>query len=1836
MRFRVHGDCTQSSVNQSPFRPTRRMVSGEATSLLRLGIAFYLLMLVAMPMVGGGSSASATPVAVCSPPQSITSQSGDLFQYSLPGSNIQVATGSVLGYHGFAYVVEVEAKLYFFDPVQNATLSIDFPIGDTDYGSGLTGVDYDNDGNTEFVFRDYYDSSHHLILADIDDDTVSVFRISFNLPSVVGVGDFNGDTFPDVAVRNNNVNTDILILDLQHNATLAHWLSNDSQLFAVGRFASATEDSLAIISRWSGSPRRNLTVVDGSGAAIQSLDTGISIEDIATFHHGAGYDEIALVDSSGDLTVRYGNTPGILFNQPIDPLASSNMYVDTGFFNSDGQEDLVVVSRSSETAFFRDGNMGFSIGQTDEVFIFSHKRLGTGYIDQDALSDLAIAHVSGGLGIIRGADRSMAYIEYLIDIRTNIGSYQILLLDVNTDGRVDVVCRVGDMVFIVLSDTSPPELDLQPIKPAHPTILDDYVEISVIVSESTIIEESTLFVKAPGDSIFTEYEMYESHTSSRYYAFVSGLQPGGYLFYIEFRDVFLNVGALGSVSAPLEFEVVGHSVWEVDKTDGIYFGPGSHLLDMGNLSDGSSVLYTLSSDKAGELTLAKYSLDGMLLDNLTIIPTLVEYYEVYAMMLNDDNVTDVLVLAYYYEKPPITEYYAFHGSNLSLIGQGQTTETFKTFRFVEVFDDDGDGLEELFALDEAGERLAKMDSDLSWIGADLPASADNPLGFALLRETGVPIIALARGNLRIELYNGMTLNRYRVLDAEIPTYSSQEFIQLSRYHNSTLGRDLFIAGYTYWDASVPLTRFYIFNEVATSLIGDVEYTIPNENLLKFYPSDSSEIGADGVFIITSGGDLRLATLSSSLSTLWSTAITQASPLSMLVTDFDGDSKGEFVLFTDQDEMLTSVSIEGEIEWAVKIGEVHHPIAVGNIDLGFGTEIAAYPASTRTTTKLIVIRNLDTYYQLDVTAAYQPTDVVQGSLLKANVTVTNIHGEYVEDAVVSMIVQYTQGGEQINNPFGFYYDGPNSKYRMFTEAIWPIGIANVSFGVDHQFYHSWSSTILGGLTVRSDLDVKIFPGEAVLQGEDQIVEVQIQDNLGFKVANAEVFVDVEGLAIPATFDGKNYVAVFSNVTLPTGPHQIIATANHPFANESIKTVSFTVHTTVDDLIYTESFPSSIAQGQYISAWLNITDKYSNPFVNAKVTIRIAELSAILPQIVPGCYLYTGTLDVGIGLHNLEISAEHEFTFGAFIGETPLVVTGDLKPIVVMDTIVTAGENFEIDVFVQDSLRPVIAGAEVTIEVHGVNYTATMDTENPARFLADLLADLPVGQNFITVYVSAEYASDWSATFPILVKSTPVLDVFYSNRIVQGEATEIRIQLEDWRGSPVTGATVNLNIRASTRLFSDFGNGTYVILVSTTGWNPLEYNFSITANHPYLEYQPPYEGVITVSGLVEISVNTAPDTLVAGSAADIIVNVQDLYGNPLPGLQVEVALGIHSVMAEETDLAGEYIAHFAVIEVEHWGDNSIQVMVNGELVGENSFSEQHFVSAAVPDLSLSPSSLTVFGAGSFLISIIGLLIYFRIAASMRVKDKSDEGMKKTVRSIDRLYMGLVTGSGLTLAASWSAAAGGEYLAALALAVLLLGISVLLYGLWLYRDAMASVFVKNTLDRRRMVLGLWHLFFVPVVIWMIFTYGTHVEWFDQYILAQSLQFEGIRIPTIMTTIFAAYVSSILIVVINLYREIGKGMKRIERMIEADTPAEIVEEERALMTEKFGSSIRVKFLMFLVVIAATTVMSMDFLKSYSLAVIILIPVVFLVVIPFLTSKILQVFGKASSVFSRKKSTVE
>jgi hypothetical protein len=458
----------------------------------------------------------------------------------------------------------------------------------------------------------------------------------------------------------------------------------------------------------------------------------------------------------------------------------------------------------------------------------------------------------------------------------------------------------------------------------------------------------------------------------------------------------------------------------------------------------------------------------------------------------------------------------------------------------------------------------------------------------------------------------------------------------------------------------------------------------------------------------------------------------------------------------------------------------------------------------------------------------------------------------------------------------------------------------------------------------------------------------------------------------------------------------------------------------------------------------------------------------------------------------------------------------------------------------------------------------------------------------------------------------------------DSITFNLNLTDMLDNVMDGGSVSVLIHDSFHVLDDLGNGTYSTIVSTDGWAAGVYNYTLMISHAYLTEESTLRGTVEIKAELSFNIHFLPEKPVKGQLVNITVEVTDRYGNPMTGLAVSVTFRNHTEAAVETSEVGTYFVSF-IVTGEGFGLEDIVVQASGETCNPGIGEVEADVIVPAPELSLNVESFGVFALGSFIVSFIGLLIYFRISSGLSITRGTQEQLSRGLKRLDYLYVGVVGLAGLTLVHSYILAGAMDYNLAVLESVLLLGISLILYGIWLYRDASATILQSQAVSRRRMVLGLWHLIFVPVVIIQLFDWGQNIEWLDFYVLQNVFHIGELAIPTIMLTIFAAYLSSIVIVVVNLYREMSKGLYRLREMAVLGTPPIVVEQECVDLVEKLGSSIRIKFFMFLVVLAGTSVLTMDFLKSYSLGVIVLMPVVFLVVVPFASSKMAKGITDAS-----------
>jgi hypothetical protein len=1836
--------------SESKFRPSSIPMSsanlGALKAITLLFMSFMLVLLLILP-----TSSPATDLYITKDSGHIPSES--LYQYTLPGSaNIQIATGTVWEYSGFAYVIDDEDSFFFVDILNDVSFEVGLPAGDQDFGSGIVSQDVDNDGNSEFIIRNFVGAQYYILVVDIDDGTVSQYPMPFNAPVAVGFGNFGGNPSLDVLIKNANNNDDFVIFDLSGNSTLGSFHTDYTYYNTlVGKFASTTEDSIALVNSNATAFQSNLTLIASDGSQIDSLSPNFPIQDLVRFNHLGGLDEIATIQSNGVLVVYSGPTLSPTFApQIVDPLPSSARTIQVGDFNLDGQEDLVVVSRTQEKAYFRDGIDGGPIREVSGVYIPAEKRQDIGLMDQDALHDLAIGTTDGGLGIIRGADGNFANIEYLIDVRGVGSSYQIKAIDTNGDSRADIICRLQGQVYLLLSDSTPPDLIQMPIDPVHPTMLDDYVTINVQVNEESELEYADIFMRVSGTGtwIQPQAEMYPSHQEGVYYAFIGNLRAGVYEYYMEFQDTFFNTGSAGNSTHPLTFEVLGNFVWKIDKSNTDYVTNRAHQSDIGNLSDGRRVIYTIErASGVDDLTLTQYSAGGAVLDAVTIVNTgnIWEYFEVYTAMLDGDNVADVIVLDYYYKSDSFLGYHLYNGATLALITEGICPYPYKSFNYLGIIDDDNDGYQELLLVSDTSPlSLIKMDSDGTWSKIDLVGTSV-PQGYSVINDvsTGEGYIAIQRGNRLIDIHRADDLSFIRSLNITLSAYTNQIAIGLTSRFNAFKGQEEFVAAVNYWDGPVPTGRLFAFDSTTTNVNNTPFYAIPTQDIAYIYAQNALGDATEELFVLLGSGELRLTDAGVSLSTLWSTSVSSATPLSAAVADFDGDSNNEFLLFTDQDELLTSVSFSGVVEWTVRVGEVRNPLVLGDIDMVPGEEIAAYPFASINSMMLGAVRNLDGCYLLDVSIAYSSMDLVQGDSLNANVTVLNIYGDVINDASVYMTAHFMTPEGPAANTLGFYFWEGEGKYSAIADVTWPIGPVDLSFVVDNKFYHVYQEIQTNALVVRSDLHVELQSPEIVRQGTNTTFRAIVFDNVGGVVEGAMVSISIDGVPFPASVSGQRHILYIPEVQLEAGVHFVAGIASHPFElAEGVTEKIFTVQVPTETLHIATDFPDAVVQDEALAAWFNITDAYGHPIIGAGVTLKSGELvyGMVESTTVPGSYRFIQNMTLGIGSHGFDLYVETLYIEGPPARTYGIEVYGQLEPNVFYETRVEAGSEFEIHIFVKDKYGPVTAGTSVSIDINGTIYKEVDTTGNP-DYILYVLADFLMGKNNFTVYVNATYATPWMKEFSIRAyadaSASASLNSTKGWQILQGERTRLELSLVDWIGRPVSGASVSFFVKAFAYNLVEIGPGLYAVNMSTIGWAPGMYEYSVSIKHEDIQTGDPITGNITILGNLEFIVTLAPEEPTQGGSLLISIFVIDAYGNPVPGLEIFVeVMNMPTMPAEETDQVGLYVVFIEHLPTsEGYGTKNFNIEATGEFAQPATDSDSFYLDVADPDIGVMDTQTAFSFTGiSFVLSLIGMFVYFRMSPSLRRAGTSREEMKKSIRRMDRLYMAIVLASALGILSAMGLNSIGDYGGALILTVVLLGSSVLLYGLWLYRDAVAAVMVRGTLSRKRMVAGLWHLFFVPVVIVMILTYGAEIDWFKYYMIDQFLDIGGIRIPTIMTTIFTAYVSSIIIVVVNLYREVSNGLKKLKKMQDANTPPEIIEDEKETMVNRYSSSIRIKFLMFLVVVGAAAVTTMDFLQSYELGVIVLMPVAFLVVIPFISSKIVQAINRASKVTIKKSKT--
>ncbi|MFW9912400.1 MAG: FG-GAP repeat domain-containing protein, partial [Candidatus Thorarchaeota archaeon] len=1411
----------------------------------------------------------------------------NLIRINLPYFVETVAAGNTTHGRGVTWIFN--DTLRFKDPVNSVDASVNIGLGDPIFRT-LIGADVDLDGYTEFLFMKFNMTNMNLVVVDFDGGGSATEYNYDGVPDPQGivVGDFNGDASIDVAVYDK---IRVIMKDLNSGAfmggfTVPNTGTDELVKTVVGDFALDPGSEIAVLyvsDFGSGMERTHVQTVSGDGFPLDNVTSLQMIRgfDIVSFHHEGNFDNLAvtmfdhqpmesvLVGFHGNLTPRF---------ELRDDKYFGDSYVKAGYFNMDSQEDLVVVPSQYFSMLTVNGADGKLMRTSAEACIsMSSRAFAVGLLDSDSHSDIAIEGERGQFALYRGSNGETGY----EDPRLPAPFQQILAYDINGDGRDDVVAHYGQ-INVLLSDTDPPQVTLDPLYPTHPTIYDPYLKVELTATDEMYVQEALVYIR-PVDLMVPGYQVNEmtEAQNGKYIFFQTDLQPGNYEYYIEVVDPYLNTYSYGNSTNPYTMKVEGHLASGAQYN--VTFDQAQrHILALGNSSLGEDRIYTVVSDSELRSTkLRVFDTDFNNLGEFTLTATTGtdEAFEVYTGMFDGDNVLDPILISSNYTH---TRIWAFSGATFAS-WRNATYNLYPALydHAMIIVDDDGDAIDELAFVGQnsTGFFLIRADSGFtSWSEVGLKETS-YVVDYVSVNMFGTdPQLAILKYdseyNNELDFYHLNNVTYLKTLNYTSPgsTFYDEPF-SIQVYTNSTHSSAQLMLAYRSWLIDVP-TNYVCLVDENTIHVGDwPSYTFTGQHIGVTLPYDIDEDGVDELSYLDDSGNASLYELSSAAVQSWSVYVSEAVPRSEIVLDFDGDGELEFVISTS-DDLLTAISFDGRIDYRANTGTAFNMASIGDVDVGEGEDILAFPIF-KARNSLAIIRDIDLLYMLDVNFEIESNMTIQGSSLWANATVQNVYGEPVEDASASLVASYPFGGGTAEQTIGMVYDEFTELYTTTVAPNWPMGMVNLTLFVSHDYYIGMVQDFKSALRVESPLSISLFTGSEVMQGGDLAINITVTDSLGAKVTDADVNVTLDGANYTAFYVEGSYYTSISGITLAPGSHTVFAYADHEYATTGTSH-SRPISVLAYNLTILRNSPAQTLQDQFFTTWLNITDSYGNPIEGATVSVDFGVTEFTLLEPLPGKYLLDSIAAMPVGNYTADIFIQHPYVEGREFGQYHMAVTGTLAPAVAYESEVEGGQNFTVSIFVYDSYGVRPEGAWVEVELNGNNHTATHI--EGAEFRVELNASLGIGHHSFIVYVGATFGEPRADAHDLFVYSAAynVVESSMGWVLNQGDLTWLSVTVMDWQDVPVVDATVTM-LSPESLLFTPGGDGTYWVDLDTTGYAPANYTLLILVEHTYLFPNDVYLD-LTVNGQAVIDVYV-PDSLFNHQNATFEFAVVDIYGNPL---------------------------------------------------------------------------------------------------------------------------------------------------------------------------------------------------------------------------------------------------------------------------------------------------------------------------------------------------------------------
>lgn len=650
---------------------------------------------------------------------------------------------------------------------------------------------------------------------------------------------------------------------------------------------------------------------------------------------------------------------------------------------------------------------------------------------------------------------------------------------------------------------------------------------------------------------------------------------------------------------------------------------------------------------------------------------------------------------------------------------------------------------------------------------------------------------------------------------------------------------------------------------------------------------------------------------------------------------------------------------------------------------------------------------------------------------------------------------------------------------------------------------------------------------------------------------------------------------------------------------------------------------LMQDQSMDITLSARDFFGTPINDAQCLLNVtSELGTYTYMLLnTGGGNYSLNIPVnswGIGIVNISITFIHSRYVWSQYTYT-VIVFGRLRPMISYSYIVYQGDQLSIIIDVLDeNLNPVYGG-----EVYLIFGGETMVAENVGNntYKVELnTSKLPIGEYFAHLEIFHPYAEPKTETINILVTGEVDIQIFGKaidpdQAVVQGEDIPLRIDLFDEYGNPLKDASVSALFFGKFYGFYSHSNGTYTTIISTESIQAGEHKCYISISHPIV-------GLIEknislyILGYPMVGVDLGESAMIQDTYRQIGIIVEDKYGYPASNLNITVVLANKAYAARESgDEIGVYYANISLYNLYH-GFYDLNVIVEGENYVSKTYTTKIYVDVKIPELEITFRDLVILLIISFAISIIGLLIYHKILSI--VKKKKQEAVKQSVKVMNKLYVSVLLILMVSMFYSYIQYGEGHYGNALIGIAMGLLLTILLSALWIYRDINKNIFLEK-FHKGGMILSLWHLLLVPVLLYMIFYIGRHIEWFYVHIVEDIIAIGGYTIPKLLLSLLGTYIGSFAVITINIYRESNKIVNKIQYMRQHETAEAVISKEKEYNITKLTDSIRTKFLVFLVIIGATIVTTTKLLQYYAIGLIVVIPLLVIFVIPYFSAKTLQ-----------------